>query len=330
MRRSAVLAILALLAVAAGAFYFWNRPSQVDSPRLAKATLSLKWLYDPGFAGEMVAAKHGEFAREGLDIDLQPGGFEINPISLVASGASQFGVAGADTFLIARSQGLPIVAIATGYVKTPVAFYSHADAGIRSMSDLKGKTIGMQAGQDTETIFQAMLGKAGMSLADVKVFPAKYDLSPFLERQVDVWPGYIATQSYVLRQQDVPFNVLRPNAIGIDIPGTVYFTSEEFLETHPDEVRAFVRAVLAGWKYTYENEDRAANLVASYDTKSLPKALVMANFRDQEDQIRPPGYEYGEIRRTDWEQLAQILQDQGLLKGAVDLDAALKPQVPSP
>src|SRR5687768_2822866 len=109
-----IVGVIFLLAVLLLALVMLSRPK--PETNLQKATLTLKWLYDPGFAGEMVATKNGYMKDEGLDLTIQPGGFEIDPIRLVAAEASQFGVAGADTFLIARSRGIPIVAIGSGYI----------------------------------------------------------------------------------------------------------------------------------------------------------------------------------------------------------------------
>lgn len=146
-----------------------------------------KWLFDPGFAGELVALKAGFFKERGIDLDVRPGGFEADPIRLVtvpskypildiwnedfcrlgndrcdrggirrrehgiglhhhaeylpnryratlcrrdrqAAGADTYGVAGADTFLIARAKEIPLVAFGAGYLQTPVVFYVHADS----------------------------------------------------------------------------------------------------------------------------------------------------------------------------------------------------------
>src|SRR5947199_10328539 len=73
-----------------------------DSSRLISISLRLKWVYDPGFAGEMVASKAGLFEKYGVRVDIKPGGFEADPIKLVAAGSDTIGVAGADLFLIAR------------------------------------------------------------------------------------------------------------------------------------------------------------------------------------------------------------------------------------
>ena len=143
-------------------------------------SLRLKWLFDPGFAGEMVAAKAGFFRDLGLDVVLKPGGFESDPIKLVASASDTFGVAGADSFLLARAKGVPIVAFAAGYLQTPVVFYALTTSGITSPQGFVGHRVGYQAGQDTATVYEALLKKTSDDREKIKEIPVKFDFSPFL------------------------------------------------------------------------------------------------------------------------------------------------------
>jgi len=291
-----------------------------------KVSLRLKWLYDPGFAGEMIAAKAGFFSKSGLDVDIKPGGFEADPIKLVASGADSFGVAGADSFLLARAKGVPIVAFGAGYLQTPVVFYVRADSGIKSPRDFIGKRVGVQAGQDTETVYQALLKRNGVSRDKIKEVPVKYDFTPFLARQVDVWPGYAATQSYILRQQKIAYNVIKPSDFGISYLGTVYFTSESYASAHPERVRALLDAIIEGWDLTYSDYARTVPMISSFDSKSLDPELVRFNLDVQREFIHPPGSRYCEFTDASWQTLGQTLVDVGLLPASVNLGNAYTKQ----
>ena len=101
---------------------------------------------------------------------------------MVAAGTDTFGVAGADSFLLARAKGIPIVAFAAGYQRTPVVFYVHGDAKINGPKDFVGKRVGYRAGQDTATVYEAMLLANNVDRKRVREVPAKFDFSPFLSR----------------------------------------------------------------------------------------------------------------------------------------------------
>src|SRR5712691_8740899 len=87
----------------------------VLAPAAEAVTVRLKWLHQAQFAGFYVAKDKGYYAAAGLDVSIQPGGSDFPAIQMVAGGSEQFGVTGADQILIARSKGVPVVAIAVIY-----------------------------------------------------------------------------------------------------------------------------------------------------------------------------------------------------------------------
>lgn len=287
------------------------------------ATLRLKWLYDPGFSGEMVASKAGLFEKLGLNIEIRPGGFDADPIRLVASGADTIGVTGADSFLLARAKGVPIVAIAAGYLRSGVVYYSLEKSGIKSPNDFIGKRVGYQAGQDTATIYEALLTKLGIARSAVHEIPVRFDFSLLLTGEVDVWPGYIATQSYALKQRNIPYNVIEPSSYGISVLGTVYFVTEKTLHDNPELIRRFVKGVTSGWQLTYADYDKSIALISSYDQKSLPPDLVRFNLDVQRKYFRPDGMRFGEYTEVQWKELEQILVQEKLLTKSVGLKNAV-------
>jgi len=286
-------------------------------------SLRLKWIYDPGFAGEMVAARVGFFQQNGLTVDLKPGGFEADPIKLVASGSDTFGVTGADSFLLARSKGIPIVAFAAGYLETPVVFYVRADSSINTPLDFVGKKVGVQAGQDTETVYAAMLKANNVSRSRIKEIPVKYDFTPFLTGQLDVWPGYAATQSYILDREKINYRMIKPSEFGVSYLGTVYFARADYIAEHPKEVQSFVDSLIQGWEFTYSNREKAISMISSFDTKALTPELVGYNLDRQKPFILPSGAKYCDFSLKSWQQLNQTLVELKLLDAPVDLKAAV-------
>lgn len=315
------------LAVILLTFFIWgcsdkNDGSKIAEKKVENASLRLKWVYDPGFAGEMVSLKRGFFANEGVKLEIRPGGFEADPIKLVASGADTFGVAGGDSFLLALAKGVPIVAIAAGYMQTPVVYYS-LDKSINSPKAMVGKKVGVQAGQDTETIYLAMLKKAGVNRASIKEVPVKYDFSPLLTGGVDVWPGYAATQSYMLKQQGKDYVVVKPLDYGISYIGTVYFTTREVFEKNPELVQAFVNGLLKGWEFTYSNEQAAIADIQSYDPKVFTNDLVKFNLDVQHEYIQPQGTSYGRYTPAQWASTVSTLKELNMLPADFKYDNAI-------
>src|ERR671930_1838853 len=55
---------------------------------MTRVTLVLKWVPQAQFAGYYVALTKGYYAREGLDVRIQPGGPDIVPESVVENGGA--------------------------------------------------------------------------------------------------------------------------------------------------------------------------------------------------------------------------------------------------
>src|SRR5918994_748657 len=57
-----------------------------------KVTLQSKWVPQAQFAGYYAALAEGYYEEEGLDVTIKPGGPDITPEQVVASGGAEFGV----------------------------------------------------------------------------------------------------------------------------------------------------------------------------------------------------------------------------------------------
>ena len=78
---------LAALVVAVAALTFASLGSAKPAAAKAdKVTLQLKWVPQAQFAGYYAAAAKGYYKQFGLDVTLKPGGPDITPEQVVASG----------------------------------------------------------------------------------------------------------------------------------------------------------------------------------------------------------------------------------------------------
>ena len=108
----------------------------------------------------VVAKDRGYFDKMCLDVDLKPS-FSTTNYPLVASGKAQFASAGNFTEILNFSKsGAKFVAVAD-YGKTAIeALLVRADGKINTLTDLKGRTIGVKG--DIPSSIVAMLTKAGL------------------------------------------------------------------------------------------------------------------------------------------------------------------------
>jgi NitT/TauT family transport system substrate-binding protein len=322
-RSKAWLAAILLLLAGALALYLLVPREKSGPTKPTETSLRLAWVYDMAEVGVFVAQDKGYFEQSGLRLTTEPGGFGLDPIKLVAAGSNDFGVAGAGNLLLARAQGVPVVAIAAEFQETPVGFIVRENSPIRSFTDFRGKRVGIQTGADTDVLYRALLSKNGMTSSEVKEVPIQYDPGPFVSGQIDVLPGYVTNQPVTLRGKGLPVRVLSAKSQGAAYYGNVYFTTETMLKQKPELVRQFLRAVQKGWLETFANKPAALSAMTSR-SKDFEAQDLSTIYDAVMPFIRPGGAKGPFLRMTDerWESTRRVLADAGLLKANIDLKAA--------
>jgi ABC-type nitrate/sulfonate/bicarbonate transport system substrate-binding protein len=193
-------------------------------------------------------------------------------------------------------------------------------SGIHSPQDFIGKRIVRQAGQDTATIYDAMLAKLNISRSQTREILAGAGIEALLNGEVDVWPGHIGKESYVLQQKGVSFNTIHPSDYGIHVPGTVYFTSEKIIREHPSLVQKVLNAIIAGWKTTYADYSKSVPLLAAFNASSLTPDQILFELKAQRDAVLPLGRRFTEYDDTQWKLLLNILTNERLIRDSESFD----------
>jgi NitT/TauT family transport system substrate-binding protein len=284
-------------------------------------TVRLKWFNQAQFAGFYVAKEKGLYQAAGLDVTVQPGGPDFPSIQMVAGGNEQFGVTSADQVLVARGKGVPIVALAVIYRKSPFVLFSLKGSGIDTPAKFAGKKIGLKVGGNEELVYRALLKKAGVSSKDLTEIPVKFDMTPLLTKQLDVWPGYLNNEVIAAREKGFDVQIVSPADYGLDFYADTLFTTEAMVRDHPDEVQRFVTATLKGWNDAIAHPEDAAKLTVKQDSKlSYPHELVM--MKDSIPLLKPDAQPVGSMQLANWTALQTLLIQGGFLKGPLDLSKA--------
>jgi NitT/TauT family transport system substrate-binding protein len=285
-------------------------------------TLRLKWFHQAQFAGFYVANAKGYYKSAGLDLDIQPGGPDFPAIQMVAGGNEQFGVTGADQILIARGKGVPVVALAVIYRRTPFVLFSLAKSGIKSPADYVGRNVGVKIGGNEELMYRAMMAKAGIDTSKVKEVPVKFDIAPLLSGAVDVWPGYEINEVLAAREKGFEVNVVSPSSYGIDLYADTLFTTEKMLKEKPDVVRKFVAATLKGWNEAIAHPEEAAQATVSVGGSKLTYDHELAMMKASLPLLTGGGSSVGAMDEAHWGSMQALLVEGKFLKSPVDLSHA--------
>jgi NitT/TauT family transport system substrate-binding protein len=284
-------------------------------------TVRLKWFNQAQFAGFYVAQETGEYKAAGLDVNIQPGGPDFPAVQMIAGGNEQFGVTGADQILIARSKGVPVVALAVIYRRNPFVLFSLAKSGIKTPPDYTGKKVGVKIGGNEELIYRAVLAKAKIDKSQLTEIPVKFDMTPLLTGNIDVWPGYLINEVLAAKEKGFDVNIVYPSDYGIDLYADTLFATEAMLKEKPDVVRNFVAATLKGWNTAIAAPEEAAKITLKYGDKlnyEHELAMVKASVPLLKPDSKPVGY----MDQASWSSAQQLLLDAGFQKGPVDVAKA--------
>lgn len=164
-----------------------------------RLTLLLDWFVNPDHAPLVVARERGFFAEAGLDVELIAPADPNDPPKLVAAGKADVGVSYQPQLHLHVEAGLPLVRFAT-LIATPLNSLVVLDGGpVRSIGDLKGRTVGFSVGGFEDALLAAMLARHGLALADVRLVNVNFALSQaLLSGQVDAVIG--AFRNFELNQ----------------------------------------------------------------------------------------------------------------------------------
>ena len=294
-------------------------PQEVEQP-LDEVTVQLSWHHQANAAGFYAADQQGYYAEEGLAVTLLPlPGPGADPMAVVMDGTADFGVNFGAGVVTARSQGLPITAIATFYRRYPLAFMTLASSGITRPHDFPGHTVRTLAPGGSAVVFGAMMSRLGLDPDSVQEIDIGYDLSPFLAGEVDIWPAYITNEVLKAHQQGYEVNLILPEDYGVHLYGDILVTTDQLIEENPDLVLRFLRATLRGWRWAAENSEEAGPLALKYDPE-LDAAHQVAMMEASVPLVHTGEDEIGWMRAEVWQGIHDILLEQGLLDEPVDLD----------
>jgi len=288
-----------------------------------EVSLELAWVDTVEYSGFYMAQENGHYTEENIALDIKP--YEIgvtNPLELVAAGEATFGLMGADKLLLARQQGQPVVAIATIYQRSPIAFISLKENNITGPEDLVGKKVMVTPQGTTDVVFPAMLDNLGIAVSDVEIV-GRTDFSndALLNGEVDVMDAFITNQPVQLEAAGYDLNFLLVSDYGIEMYANVIFTTEDMIASKPDVVLRFLRATLKGYEAAVANPEQSAELaVARNDTLSLELETqsMLASVPLISTRTNPPGL----MTAAGWEITHQILVDQGILTAPLEVEKA--------
>jgi len=295
-----------------------TKPEAGPAKELTPITQVTNWYAQAEHGGNYAALVKGFYKEAGLDMTITPG-VNVSGTQLVASGKAQFAMSSSDEVLLARENGIPLVAVMGIFQKSPQSLTYHKGEDIKGMEDLKGRDVYVSSGI---TYWEYL--KKKFDLGKVRELKYTGELSSFTANKKSVVQSYITSEPYTLSQQGVETESLLIADYGFTPYANIMVTSESFLKEHPDEVKAFVEATIKGWDY-YKDHSDEINPDIQKENPDVPLDAIAYSAKALQPLVfegDAAAHGVGYMTQERWEELNKQLVDLGVLKAPQDVAKA--------
>ncbi|MGE0219422.1 ABC transporter substrate-binding protein [Mycolicibacterium sp.] len=274
------------------------------------------------FVGEEL----GYFAEEGLQIEEQDAG-AMAEAAFLSNGQTDVVFTGATEILTGIGAGVDMRILYEYWYTAAEGVYVSEDSPITSVSELKGKTVGLASDSDLEFL-KVALKYVGLTEADVKTIVVGDQggvIADALKNGTIAAVSGSTGEERSLAGAGVPLRDITPKDVK-DTPGETFVAMAKTVEEKPDVLQRFFRA----WaKASYASTVNADVLLKMGD-RNIPEATmdrVQAMIGvEQAHKTDPPNGVYGELRPQVWQRVADDLFEAGSLQQAVQVDKYIDDQ----
>ena len=293
-----------------------------NEQELIDISLALDWYPNSNHAGIYYGIDNGYFEENDINVDVYTPSDPASILQTVASGRDEFGISYQPDLLLARSEGIPVVAVHS-IVKTPLnSIMTLGDSGIDNPSKLKNKTIGYPGIPLNVGILSSILEEQGLTIDDVELVDVGFDLVPaLLSERVDAIIGaFWSHESILIELEGREVNILKFEEWGIPkYHELVLVTSEEYLKNNEEIVEKFVDAFSKGYEKSIENNDESM--------KALIAAFPEVNVELETQGIKLLSPLWQESFDSDgmgnWNKFADWMKDKGLISESLDVEKSI-------
>ena len=286
---------------------------------LRPLNFQLSWVRSIQYGGYFAALDRGLFSAGGLEVTLSPGGPNIDAIANVASGHAQLGDRPPGPLLIAREKGIPIRIIGTVFQKSPFSIMSLESKPIRSLQDLKGKTVAV--GSTARPSMLHLLRKNGIDPDSVTMVPAAPDPFALVSGQLDAYTGLATNQGVMLEARGIKIVNVTLFDLGLPETSGVIYGLQDFLQANRPAVVSFLRAAIAGWTWAFAHpEDTAHLMVDKYGSAGLEYAPQLAELKASQPYIEAGAARTQGLLAVDvtaYAKMIELYRETGVLKSSM-------------
>ncbi|MBF9030107.1 ABC transporter substrate-binding protein [Rhodobacterales bacterium HKCCE3408] len=238
---------------------------------LTPVTYGTNWVAQAEHGGFYQAVADGTYEECGLDVEILPGGPQVNNQALLLAGRIDFYMGGTLDAFFGVAEGLPLVNVAAMFQKDPQVILTHPGR-VSSFAELASPDITMIV-QDGATYYEWM--KAAYGFTDEQRQPYTFNSAPFIVNEDAGQQGYLSSEPYFVELETgwAPDVYLIADA-GYAAYSTTIQATAETVETRPEVVQCFVDGSIIGWYNYIYGDNSAANAMILEDNPDMTQEAI--------------------------------------------------------
>lgn len=311
-RLPAVAVAVALFALALG-LVACGEKSEKGGGETESLSLTLDFYPNPDHAGIYMAQKLGYFADAGLDVSIQTPSDPAAPIKQVAAGQTDLAISYEPEVVLAREQGLDVVAVGALVDRPLTSLIWLKKSGIGGVAGLRGKTIATAGIPYQDAYLKTILARANLSPSDVKTVNVGYGLLPALVggSAEAMLGGFSNVEGVDLRLRGKNPVVTPVDELGVPpYDELVVVAKRERLEEDPETIRLFLAALARGTAAAVKSPGATAKALLEANSDLDPKLT-----RAELSATLPLLSKRGTMDPAEWKAFIAWMRDNGLISG---------------
>jgi len=247
--------------------------------------LRLNWMYYGSHAGFALGKDKGYYKEQGINLDIRSGNGSGSAHRLVANGDSDFSYGSCASMTNLAAKGAPLISVGVIDATGTEAVIVRPDAGVKTLADLKGKTILTTSNAGVNTFFPLVLKNGGLKEGDVNItnVPDGALVSSYLQGAggaVGILGGLDDKPAEIKANGGKDPVTFAYSDFGVNQVGYCIVTKTDTIKNKPDLVKRFMAATIKSYKETEAHPDVAiasmADIVGGSMAEDAGKAQARA------------------------------------------------------
>lgn len=272
-----------------------------------------------------LAVEKGWFDENGIQFEYVPGAGGGEAVKNILTGQADIAFANLEAVLLAADQGERLKIIYNIYPENIFNLVSLKDSNIQSITDLKGKKVGVYSlSSGTYQNLLMMLNNSGMSEQDVEIVATGVlNFGPLMEGQVAATAA-TDTGLHDAQQKGLgEVNVLYAKD-SLNTPSDVFVVTESTFKEKKDALKRFLQTYRRSVEYTLEHPEEAAEaaVATAIDGQDKDRNLEIIKIRNgTSTQGAVEGKPLGWLDVELLKQVETAYVEMGLIQNSVQMES---------